>query len=148
MFMRSATSILLAAVLTTLCSNQSHAACSGNYELKGSFKENIQKILDFGRCVKQEQKARVGKWFCFVSDMAGIQGDKGNVFAGRLKPKDEKFFVTISEITDDEKRDACELTAYGLSGNLEGYFGNNCLGNYRVELSVSTSAPFVASPQS
>jgi hypothetical protein len=56
---------------------------------------------------------------------------------GRINPKDEKFFVAISEISEDEKRTACEWGHFGLADNLDGSFGNRCLANYEIEFSAS-----------
>jgi hypothetical protein len=37
-----------------------------------------------------------GKYFCFVTNMTGIQQDQyGSVFAGKLQPAEEKFFIDV-----------------------------------------------------
>jgi hypothetical protein len=94
--------------------------------------------LRYGRCVKDEQKERVGKYFCYVADMAGIQSDDDGhvVYSGKIKPHDEKFFVTISEISDDEKRAACTRFVYGLQDNFDNDEANFCLDNYLMKLST------------
>ena len=70
--------------------------------------KNIQTILRYGQCVKNEQRERVGKWLCYVSRMAGIQtNESGQAYSGRMTPREDKFFVTISEVSDDDKEIAC-----------------------------------------
>jgi hypothetical protein len=106
---------------------------------KGNREKNIEQILAFGRCVKSEERARVGKWFCFVEDMAGIQeNDQKQKTVGRIKPANEKFFVTIKEVDDDKKRTACEWGEFGLSNNLDAGYANACLANYEIEFSPAT----------
>jgi hypothetical protein len=136
------TTCLLVAVLTNISFNEAHATCfRANHELKqGAVKENIEKILEYGRCIKEEQKARVGKWFCYVATMAGIQPDNSNnVVAGKIRPnpKEEKFFATISEISDDDKNFACEFAEYGIRYNVDGRGSNLCLSTHKVEFSTS-----------
>ena len=47
--------------------------------------------------VKSEaNEITVGKYFCYVSHMAGIQvNDTGEISWGRFIPRDEKFFIDI-----------------------------------------------------
>jgi hypothetical protein len=59
------------------------------------------------------------------------------VFAGRIKPNDEKLFVTISEIGDDEKKLACEWGEYGVAYDVGAHYTNTCLANYKIEFSAS-----------
>src|SRR5262245_40496008 len=94
-------------VLFLCWSDRSSAICfETNYLFKpnGTKEENVKTILDFGKCIKNEQRMRVGKWLCYVSAMVGIQKqDNDNTFAGQIRAKDEKFFITISEISDHSK---------------------------------------------
>jgi hypothetical protein len=102
-------------------------------------KKNVSKILEYGRCIKEEQKQRVGKWFCYVSHTAGIQkNDNSQIFSGAIKPLTDKFFVTISAINDDAKQMACEWGEYGLNGNLGNNFFNHCLANFKIEFSPNS----------
>ena len=117
-----------------------HAVC---YELafkleKDKKEKNIDQILAYGQCVKAEQRARVGKWVCQVSSTAGMKLDEQRrVISDRIKPANEKFFVTIKEVSDTEKRMRCDGSEYGLIDNLDGSHANRCLINYDVEFSPS-----------
>ena len=65
---------------------------------------------------EREQRERVGKYFCYVDRMVGIQVDEQKqVSSGRIKPDPEKFFVTIKETDENMKRSACDLGVYGLN---------------------------------
>jgi hypothetical protein len=115
---------------------------------KDNKQKNIKQILDFGRCVKAEEHERVGKWFCYVDKMVGIQiDDQKRVNSGDIKPSTEKFFVTIKEISDDNKQLACDFGEYGIQSNLKFATGNSCLANFEVELSPSMGT-FYPSPSS
>jgi hypothetical protein len=78
--------------------------------------KNIKAILDSGKCVKNEEKARVGKWLCRVTNTVGIQNNKnGNIASGNFEPETKLFFATIKEIGDGEKGEAC----YSFKGNFD-----------------------------
>ena len=130
--------------LSTTCllfaAASSHAACHDSaFKLEKDKKEkNIDQILAYGQCVKAEQRARVGKWVCQVSSTAGMKVDEQRrVISDRISPANEKFFVTIKEVSDAEKRMRCEGSEYGLIDNLDGSHANRCLINYDVEFSPS-----------
>ena len=63
--------------------------------------------------------------------------EQRRVISDRASPANEKFFVTIKEVSDAEKRMRCNESEYGLIDNLDGYHANRCLINYDVELSPS-----------
>jgi hypothetical protein len=71
--------------------------------------KNIETILNFGRCVRAEQKDRIGKWSCAVSAKgAVIQNDsRGAEMADIIPVGADKFFATISEIPESNKMTAC-----------------------------------------
>jgi hypothetical protein len=118
----------------------SHATCHDTaFKLEKDKKEmNIDQILAYGQCVKAEQRARVGKWVCQVSSTAGMKVDEQRrVISDRVSPANEKFFVTIKEVSDAEKRIRCDGSEYGLIDNLDGSQANRCLINYDVEFSPS-----------
>jgi hypothetical protein len=97
--------------------------------------EIIKKIIDYVNCIKTKEHARVGKWFCYVSKMAGIQTeDDGRDSSGLIHPKVEKFFVTISEISDNDKEMSCDWGEYGINGNM-GEDSSRCLSNYKLTIS-------------
>ena len=119
----------------------SHAACHVSaFKLeKGNKEKNIDQILAYGQCVKAEQRARVGKWACQVSSTAGMRVDEQRrVISDRISPANERFFVTIKEVSDAEKRMRCDGSEYGLIDNLDGSHANRCLINYDVEFSPAT----------
>ena len=119
--------------------SSSHAACHDSaFKLEKDKKEkNIDQILAYGQCVKAEQRTRVGKWACQVSNKAGMKLDEQRqVISDRISPVNEKFFVTIKEVSDAEKRMRCD-GEYGLIDNLGGSRANRCLINYDVEISPS-----------
>jgi hypothetical protein len=130
--------------LSTTCllfaAASSHAACHDSaFKLEKDKKEkNIDQILAYGQCVKAEQRARVGKWVCQVSSTAGMKVDEQRrVISDRISPAHERFFVTIKEVSDAEKRIRCDGSEYGLIDNLDGSHANRCLINYDVEFSPS-----------
>jgi hypothetical protein len=132
-----ATCLCTIAIMVLACV-PSRATCSEtSFELKhDDKKKNVETILDYGNCVKQGQKARVGKWFCFISRMVGIQTDDQNkVTSGNIEPKNSKFFITIAEEDDNQKKIACGWGEFGLSFNLNGRSGNRCLANYSITFS-------------
>lgn len=120
----------IAAVSTTcllFAVGSSHAACHGSaFKLEKDKKErNIDQILAYGQCVKAEQRARVGKWACQVSSTAGMKVDEQRrVTSDRISPANERFFVTIKEVSDAEKRIRCDGSEYGLIDNLGGSHAN------------------------
>ena len=130
--------------LSTVCLlfavGSGHAVCLGSaFKLEKDKKEkNIGQIVAYGQCVKGEQRARVGKWVCQVSSTAGMKVDEQRrVISDRISPANEKFFVTIREVSDAEKRMRCDESEYGLIDNLDGAHANGCLINYDVEFTPS-----------
>ncbi len=130
--------------LSTTCllfaAGSSHAVCNDSaFKLEKDKKEkNIDQILAYGQCVKAEQRARVGKWACRVSSTAGMKVDEQRrVTSDRVSAANERFFVTIKEVSDTEKRMRCDGSEYGLIDNLDGAHANRCLINYDVEFSPS-----------
>ncbi len=137
-------SMLRILALSTTCLllavGSSHAVCyTSAFQLEKDKKEkNIDQILAYGQCIKAEQRARVGKWACQVSSTAGMKVDEQRrVISDRISPANEKFFVTIKEVSDAEKRMRCDGSEYGLIDNLDGSRANRCLINYEVEFSPS-----------
>jgi len=123
-----------------LAVGSSHAACfESAFKLEKDKKEkNIDQILAYGQCVKAEQRARVGKWACKVSSTAGMKLDEQKrVVSDRISPTNERFFVTIKEVSDAEKRMRCDESEYGLIDHLDDSAANRCLINYDVEFSPS-----------
>ena len=103
-------SMLRILALSTTCllfaMGSSHAVCHDTaFKLEKDKKEkNIDQILAYGQCVKAEQRARVGKWVCQVSSTAGMKVDEQRrVISDRISPANERFFVTIKEVSDAEK---------------------------------------------
>ena len=127
----SATSLLFAV-------GSGHAACYHSaFKLEKDKEKNIDQILAYGQCVKAEQRARVGKWVCHVSKTAGMEVDEQRRVIGSHILVNERFFVTIKEVSDAEKRMKCEGSEYGLADSIDGYHANRCLINYDVEFSPS-----------
>jgi hypothetical protein len=123
-----------------LAVGSSQATCHQSaFNLEKDKKEkNIDQILAYGQCVKAEQRARVGKWACNVSSTAGMKvDDQRQVISDRISPPNEKFFVTITEVSDAEKRIRCDRSEYGLIDHLDNSAANRCLINYDVEFSPS-----------
>jgi len=101
----------------------------------GNREKNIQAIMDYGKCVKAENKARVGKYFCHTENTVGIDVDPENgrtIASGNDKPSVDTFVVTITEVSDDQKRLSCDYGEFGIADNLHGG-GNRCLANYAIE---------------
>jgi hypothetical protein len=133
--------LALSTTFLLLAVGSSHAACrDAAFKLeKGNKEKNIEQILAYGQCVKAEQRARVGKWACQVSSTAGMKVDEQRrVISDQIRAAHEKFFVTITEVSDAEKRMRCDQNEYGLIDNLDGSHANRCLINYDAEFSPST----------
>ena len=119
---------------------RSHAVCHQSaFKIEKDKKEkNIDQILAYGQCVKAEQRARIGKWVCKVSSTAGMKVDEQRrVISDRISPTNERFFVTIKEVSEAEKRIRCDGSEYGLIDHLDNSAANRCLINYDVEFSPS-----------
>jgi hypothetical protein len=130
----------LSATCLLFAVGSSRAAChDAAFKLEKDKKDkNIDQILAYGQCVKAEQRARVGKWACQVSSTAGMKVDEQRrVISDRISPAHERFFVTIKEVSDAEKRMRCDESEYGLIDNLVGAHANECLINYDVEFTPS-----------
>jgi hypothetical protein len=94
-----------------------------------------QKDYGLWSLLREEQHARVGKWFCYVENMVGVQTDEQTkqVSGGRIKPAAEKFFATISEISEETKLYQCDQGEYGI--NPDDPTTNYCLENFQIEFS-------------
>ena len=122
--------VALSAICLLFAVSSSHAVCHVSaYKLEKDKKEkNVDQILAYGQCIKAEQRARVGKWVCQVSSTAGMKVDEERrVISDRISPANEKFFVTIKEVSDAEKRMRCDGSEYGLIDNLDGSHANRFL---------------------
>lgn len=106
-----------------------------NFKSNGTKEDTINKIIAQGDCIKEQHKNRIGKWFCYVTQMVGVQpGADGALFSGRIKPQYDKFVATIKEVYDDQlKRSVCERE-YGLTDNRDPLL-NGCIANFNIELS-------------
>jgi len=132
--------LVLSTTFLFFAAGNSHAVCYGSaFKLEKDKKEkNIDQILAYGQCVKAEQRARVGKWVCQASSTAGMKVDEQRrVISDRVSPANERFFVTIKEVSDAEKRMRCDESEYGLIDTLDSSHANRCLINYDVEFSPS-----------
>ena len=112
-----------------------------NFKSDGSKEDTIKKIFAKRDCIREQQKNRIGKWFCYVTEMVGIQkNDDGTWVSGKIKPNVEKFVATISEIYPDQKRDDA-LTSftcgreYGLTDGEYQSSHNTCLSNFKIRFS-------------
>jgi|SRR5665213_787566 len=109
-----------------------------NFKSDGTKEDTIKKIFAKRDCIKQQQRARIGKWFCYVTNSVGIQEQaNGTTFAGRIKPEVDKFVATIKEIYpggDDVRTFACE-NAYGLGNGDYETRSNVCLSTFSIDFS-------------
>jgi len=132
--------LALSATCLLFAVGSAHAVChDAAFKLERDKKvKNIDQILAYGQCVKAEQRARVGKWVCQVSSTAGMKVDEQRrVISDRISSANERFFVTITEVSDTEKRMRCDGSKYGLIDKLDRSHANRCLINYDVEFSPS-----------
>jgi len=107
------------------------------FKSNGTKEDTIKKIFGLRDCIREQQKSRLGKWFCYVTAMVGIQKNAdGTWFSGKIKPEPEKFVVTITEVLDDDyfRKYACEEGEYGLA-NYPSTENNTCLANFKIEFS-------------
>jgi hypothetical protein len=109
-----------------------------NFKSDGTKEDTIKKIFSKRDCIKQQQRARIGKWFCYVTSSVGIQEQaNGTTFAGRIKPEVDKFVATIKEIYpggDEVRKFACDKT-YGLSEGDYETRSNVCLSTFSIDFS-------------
>ena len=129
--------VILSGFCLLATATASIAACAIPVSVESGKKEkNIKKIVDFGRCLREEQHERVGKWSCYVENMAGIQtDDQKRVTSGNIKPDNEMFFVTISETSEELKKLVCDRGEYGVDPYQPQ--SNSCLANFKIEFSPS-----------
>lgn len=92
-------------------------------------------ILKWSECIKESQKARVGKYFCHINHMVGIQVNSDNtIFAGKIKPDNDKFVITISERGPVLKKMMCDWSlGFALPDLLYDKSNNLCVGNFDLE---------------
>ncbi|MBM1169874.1 hypothetical protein [Microvirga arabica] len=66
--------------------------------------EDDQALWDrYEQCVRKQQEARIGKYFCFYENAVGIQHPVVNgtpdltqrPYVGKINPSEEKFFIEI-----------------------------------------------------
>ena len=67
------------------------------------------------------------------SKTAGMEVDEQRRVTGDHIVVNERFFVTIKEVSDAEKRMKCDGSEYGLVDSIDGSHANRCLINYDVE---------------
>jgi|GEM_PF-2281916 hypothetical protein len=107
-----------------------------NFKSDGTKADTIAKIFARRDCIREQQKSRVGKWFCYVTDMAGIQKNKdGTWFAGKIRPDVEKFVATIEEVFSDDVRMFTCQQEYGLTDGRYLDKNNACFANYKITFS-------------
>src|ERR1700681_774481 len=106
------------------------------FKSDGSKEDTIKKIFARRDCIKQQEKGRIGKWFCYVTEMAGVQKSAdGTVFSGKIKPEVEKFVATISEPFSDAVRLSACQQEYGFAGGDYTSSNNACLANFEIQFS-------------
>jgi hypothetical protein len=73
--------------------------------------------------------------------MAGIQksDDAAQYFSGAIKPTNDTFIATISEISEDQKRISCEYGFFGINDDVGEMYSNRCLANFEIQFSPSLS---------
>jgi hypothetical protein len=96
----------------------------------------LQAIIDFGKCIKTQNKSVVGSYLCHVENRVGVivKGDNGTS-VNLTPPKSEQtFHLNIAEVSDEKKRQNCAVLTeeFGLEDFI-GRYANNCLVNYDVE---------------
>ena len=134
---------LMAFVVAVLQASPSMATCfSTNYKSEHGNKEQlIQAIMNYGQCVKAENKERVGKYFCHADSAVEILMNHENgqtLESGNQRPSVDTFYLTITEVDNDTKRVSCDYGELGVANNFIGE-GNQCLANYHVEFSNGSS---------
>jgi len=93
---------------------------------------------------EKREKQRIGKWFCYTTQFAGIQkDDNGRIFTGKIEPKDSKFVITIKDADEEWRKKTCERE-YGIADYLPDLESNQCLLRYRIEFSPRPSEAFNA----
>lgn len=136
----------LAIILFLLSWGPGAAACQDMVPL---FTNDNAKIIDtilaYGRCVQEEQKDRVGKWFCYVDQEVGVEKEGDAWKGGRFKPKPDKFFMTIKTMSMEDKKGRCGQ-AFGFDLNLGQKFGNHCAANFEVSFSTGFPVPLSLPP--
>ena len=84
---------------------------NGILNAKETIEEQLKIIQEASDCIGQKNQNRVGKWVCLVQNMVGIQNQENNInsiYAGQIKPTNDKFFFNIERTLQDTKAFYCK----------------------------------------
>lgn len=97
-------------------------------------RESVDKIMEYSECEIKSNHDKPGKWFCYVTDMVGIQGYEENHTrsSGRIKPEREKFIITVNMADRAIKKSVCERN---LGASSDFRFPNLCFYNFEMSFS-------------
>ena len=106
-------------------------------EFKHGDKETkLQAIINFGKCIKNQNKPIVGSYLCHVENRVGVIVKGDNVTSANFTPpkSEQTFHLNIAEVSDEKKRQNCAvfMEEFGLEDFI-GKYANNCMVNYDVE---------------
>jgi hypothetical protein len=80
-------------------------------EFKHGDKETkLQAIIDFGKCIKNQNKSIVGSYLRHVENRVGVIVKGDNVTSVNFTPpnSEQTFHLDIAEVSDEKKRSAVE----------------------------------------
>ena len=96
----------------------------------------LRAIIDFGKCIKTENKSIVGSYLCHVENRVGVmvKGENGTSVILTPPKSEQAFHLNITEVSDERKRQNCAVLTeeFGLEDFIAKY-ANNCLVNYDVD---------------
>jgi hypothetical protein len=99
-------------------------------------RKQLQAIIDFGKCIKKQNKPIVGSYLCHIENRVGVIVNGDNVTSVNVTPpkSEQTFHLNIAEVSDEKKRQNCAVLTeeFGLEDFI-GRYANNCLVNYDVE---------------
>lgn len=119
------------AIMASIPVGAARATCVGDAISFSTDTPLDKRISDFRACIIDEQGERIGKYFCFIDRMAGIQkNEDGTIYSGKITSENDKFFVEIRLVDDYDKRIRCEYGDYGI--DFMGGIGNLCMANFDI----------------
>ena len=103
---------------------------------RGDKETKLQAIINFGKCIKNQNKPIVGTYLCHVENRVGVIVKGDNVTSANFTPpkSEQTFHLNIAEVSDEKKRQNCAVFTeeFGLEDFI-GKYENNCMVNYDVE---------------
>ena len=107
-------------------------SCSSIEKLE-QYSDFVENHMAYGRCVIEEERDRIGVYFCFSKRIVGIQGEEGERYHGQISPTSDKFFFSINATDRFQKEFWCEALR-DVSIVTTQYRGDLCFANFTLSV--------------